>query len=170
MVLDQRMDEALRHQRVAADVPTRFEAEAGMGLPDRLHRPDVFFAVISRADDLPMLLLAAFGARHMRLVAKEAARLRGFAHFVVESRQRRADSLADQRLELPHRRFRPFVEIDEVQPLLQWILRAHELILSGGGRKITILPNLIRRERWKLREAVLFEPEPCGAAEAGRRS
>ena len=86
--LDDGADDLLHHQRIAADIPSRLQADAGVGLADLLHAADVVVVVFGGGDDRPVPLLRALGHRHLAIVGEEFRGRRSRRHLIVEDLQR----------------------------------------------------------------------------------
>jgi hypothetical protein len=109
----------LRYERITADIPGRFEAEAGMGFADAPDRLLVAVAIRCFGNAGPVRRLPPFGGLHMAGRRKEAARLRVGSHLVIKDSECGADFAREERLEVPQILTGRGIETDEVEAVLE---------------------------------------------------
>ena len=119
MLCDDALDDGLQDQRIAADIPARLEAEAGMRAADRRDGIDIIRVELRRGDQLPMLDLAPLGALDMRLAGKEPCRLGRGTRLAVEGVERAVERGGDCRQRPQQRLALAGVEIDEPEAFIQ---------------------------------------------------
>jgi hypothetical protein len=81
---DDGLDQVVEDDGVAADVPARLQADAGMREADRAHFGHVALVEGAGADRRPVVDLGTLGPRHVRVVLEEALDLGRCAQALVE--------------------------------------------------------------------------------------
>jgi hypothetical protein len=90
-------DELRHDKRIAADIPARLQADAGMGAADGSNTIHIALVEIAARKIAPMFLLALLGVAHMGLVGEEACYRRGLCKLAVELVECAAEKLRDRR-------------------------------------------------------------------------
>jgi hypothetical protein len=83
-MLEPGRDQLLGNQRISADIPSRFQADLGVSLPDRANAAEIFEAEVARTDPSPMAKLRVLCLLGAAGVGKEASDFREFANTRVK--------------------------------------------------------------------------------------
>ena len=113
-----RVDELLKDQGVAADVPLGLQAQAGMGLANGPHALGVLVPELALGDNAPVIGLTALSPGHMAVVLEELLHLRGLADLAVEDIKGWTDGLGDKAAQPTEPFNRAGVETNEFETLL----------------------------------------------------
>ncbi|MNV46608.1 hypothetical protein D3C71_1384450 [compost metagenome] len=110
-------NDTVENESITADIPAWLQTKPGMGPADGGNRLDIISIVTAGRDHVPVAGLTLLGMRDMSVAGKEFCSVRMRLCLLVESVERRTNSVLDDRLDVREMATFRFSEPDEIQAL-----------------------------------------------------